>query len=438
MISSPCGPTSSRAGREGIGYLRVWLITVGEPLPVHGADDRPWRTGILASLLARRGHEVLWWTSNVDHFRKRYYSENEARFEGPCGEQIQLLAGRLYHRNVSMDRLVNHAQNAARFRALAPQLPRPDIILCSFPTIELSDAATQFARARKIPAILDVRDLWPDIFLDVLPRWTRPLGRLLLRPYFVKARRALASCEALFAVSEDYLTWSLEKAGRARSPDDAVFALGYPEVHSTQQDDAALDERLRSLGVGSGARLLTFVGTFGRTYDLKTVLEAARALQQRDSADHAFVFCGAGERESEWRRLAEGVRSVAFTGWLSSGELACLLARSAIGLAAYAQGAPQGIPNKLIEYLSAGLPVLCSLEGEARRLIEESGCGVHYAAGDSASLLRALARVANEETRAAMAHAAKNLFAARFLGAAVYGRAADHLEHLARSLRRHS
>jgi hypothetical protein len=55
--------------------MRVWLITVGEPLPLDGPGERMLRTGILAAFLAARGHEVVWWSSSFDHVRKRQRSD---------------------------------------------------------------------------------------------------------------------------------------------------------------------------------------------------------------------------------------------------------------------------------------------------------------------------------------------------------------------------
>ena len=38
--------------------MRVWLVTIGEPLPIDGTNERLCRTGILANMLVKRGHKV--------------------------------------------------------------------------------------------------------------------------------------------------------------------------------------------------------------------------------------------------------------------------------------------------------------------------------------------------------------------------------------------
>ncbi len=412
--------------------MRIWLTTVGEPLPVGAAADRLWRTGLLAEILAERGHEVLWWTSTVDHIRKKLFVKGEPRIHSRTGASIQFLEGRLYRRNVSISRLLNHIEIGRRFRELSRGEPRPDVILCSFPTIELSRECVQYARAAGVPVILDVRDLWPEIFLDLLPEFARGVGKIALRGIIQDATWALSSCDHLFAVSDRYLEWGLERAGRTRGAGDVVYPLAYRTTDWSIADEVSLTKRLRICGVAPQVPLATFAGTFGRTYDLGTVIDAARLIAQRGRLSVQFVLCGAGERERLWRAAAAEVPGVAFPGWLPAGELACLLSRSAIGLASYTTRAPQGIPNKVIEYLSAGIPVLCSLRGEARNLLESEGCGVFYEPNRAETLAAQVENLLAElDRRAAMGAAARDLFDRRFAAHRVYGAMASHLEVLA-------
>src|SRR5262249_61124298 len=75
------------------GAMKIWLITVGEPLPIESGQPRLLRTGILADLLARRGHQVTWWTSAFDHFRKRFHSPGNRAIEVRTGLSLRLLDG---------------------------------------------------------------------------------------------------------------------------------------------------------------------------------------------------------------------------------------------------------------------------------------------------------------------------------------------------------
>lgn len=398
-----------------------------------GSRDRLWRTGQLAQILALRGHEILWWTSTVDHFKKKVSVEGEPRVEVTDRISIQFLQGRLYTGNVSVRRFLNHRDIAKRFSELAESENRPDVVLCSFPTIELSREAVRYGKTNNVPVALDIRDLWPDIFLSVMRRGTRTLGKILLRHQFNDAERAIRESDALFAVSDGYLSWALKKAERSRTSSDAVFPLAHDAPKWTADDEQTLVTRLDKCDADLDKPLAVFVGSFGRTYDLDTVISAADILRQRGLCSAQFILCGAGERDGEWRSAAAGKTDIAFPGWLSAGELACLLAKSTIGLAAYADGAPQGIPNKVVEYLSAGLPVLCSLTGESRDILESEGCGAYYPAGAPGVLADAIETVILDRIgRERMIAASKDVFVRRFSADRVYADMAEQLEKLSR------
>lgn len=51
--------------------MNIWLIKVGEVLPLE-SDSRKMRTVLLAESLVERRHDVLWWTSAFDHFKKKW------------------------------------------------------------------------------------------------------------------------------------------------------------------------------------------------------------------------------------------------------------------------------------------------------------------------------------------------------------------------------
>ncbi|MGK2962835.1 MAG: glycosyltransferase family 4 protein [Gemmatimonadaceae bacterium] len=391
--------------------MRIWLIQIGEPLPIDGEAPRLLRTGIMASLLAERGHDVTWWCTTFNHWTKSHRFPIDTTLKPAPRYRLRLLHSPGYSRNVSIARIVDHRILARRFRREIEREATPDLILCSFPTIEMAEIATRFARKQGIPVIVDVRDVWPDAFLNFLPSTLKPLGRLLLRGMYRQARRALKQSDAIVAVSESYLQWGLHLAQRERSPADAVFPLGYQRANPSAGELQAAAKRLRNAGVDPDRTICWFIGTFGRTYDIATVIEVARRLQERNDHRAQFVLSGDGGRLEECRDLAAGVDNVVFTGWLNSTEIEWMMTAASIGLAAYVRDAPQSLPNKIFEYLSAGLPVVSSLGDEAARVLMANQCGVTYTPGDPDSLLRSLRPLLEDPALlAAMSSAAQRTF----------------------------
>jgi glycosyltransferase involved in cell wall biosynthesis len=410
--------------------MNVWLITVGEPLPLPGNESRLWRTGLLARELTARGHTVRWWTSTVNHFTKTLFRGASEAVPVDDRLTLEFLHGPLYTRNISWQRLRNHREIAAEFDRHSAELPRPDVVLCSFPTIELSAAAVRFARRTGVPVALDIRDLWPDEIEARFPRSLRWAAPLLLSGMEREARAAMGGADSLIGISRKYLDWGLAHAGRALRAADQVFAHGYPRTEPLPAAVQAGElERLRLLGVDPGKRIFWFAGTFVNSIDLATVIRCAATL--RDRADIQFVFCGSGEKDAEWRALAAGAPNVVFTGWAESVTLATMGAIAWAGLGAYKAGALMSLTNKLFEYMNHRLPILLSLDGEARALVEGNGAGLYYAAGDPDSLRQAVLRVADDPAlRADLAARSLALFDGAYSAEAVYRRYADHLESL--------
>lgn len=414
--------------------MNIWLVTVGEPLPLLGERCRLWRCGLLAKALSSRGHAVKWWTSTFDHIRKQPFPG--ARFSDGPGQTVldgvilQWLRGASYQRNISVWRLVNHAQIALQFRRLAmSEQTRPDVIVVSFPTIELSYVAHTLSRRWGCAVIVDIRDLWPDIFVDAVPSLMRPAARFLLWPYFAMTRALLKAADSVVAVSQRYLEWGIAAGRRDGQINDAVFPLGYESSEPDEDDRSIMRARI---AVRSGELIAVFAGSFGRTYDLATVIATARIFHECGETRIRFVLCGTGERAKEWALLANGLPNVMFTGLLSAGRLAAVFELSSVGLAAYAPFAPQGIPNKVIEYASAGLAIASSLEGESAELLDRSGCGFSYPAANPVALASSLGSIlSNPAALSQMQRRSRQLYESDFSAGSVFGKMADHVERIA-------
>ena len=196
------------------------MVTVGEPLPsVDAGNPRLLRTGVLAERLAGRGHEVDWWTSTFDHYRKRQRSPMDASYLWR-GINIRMLKSVGYRRNVSPRRFVEHFQIARKFALQVRRGPRPDVILASLPTLELAVACVRFGREAGVPVLVDVRDLWPDAIIDLAPPSLRPLAGAMLWWMDSAAEEALRDCTGIIGVSlSSSVSASFSKARRlATSP----------------------------------------------------------------------------------------------------------------------------------------------------------------------------------------------------------------------------
>lgn len=408
----------------------VWLVTVGEPLPIDAGTPRLLRAGILADLLAEKGHVVHWWSSSFDHQLKKQRSQGYERVMYRSNATLHLLPGRSYAKNVSLARVRNHRDNAAAFTLHAAQCDeRPDVILCSYPTAELCEAAIAYGAARSIPVVVDVRDLWPDIFEELLPQLLRPLARPLLLPMRRLSRRVFERATAITGVTAEFVAWGVQRGQRPPSEEDCAFAMAYVERPPAPAALALARARWREMGVAETDLNFVFFGTIGRQFDLSTVIAAAREISDRRVR---FVICGIGDRLDTYRAQAAGCDKIIFPGWIDSAMIRSLMSMSVAGLAPYhlSDNFNSNIPNKIIEYLAGSLPIVTTLSGVPEAMLLAHDCGLGYGHKNVSELRDAVNLLVTDPARQRnMAANAFALYQERFAASRVYG---DMINYLAR------
>lgn len=410
--------------------MKVWLIQTGEPLPFL-SGVRKMRTALLADELCRRGHQVTWWASSFNHQTKQSLCRDDAVKEIAPNYQVRMPYVFPYQRNFSLRRLMHYKALAKKMHGMAQACDPPDLILASLPDYDTAHAAYRLGRELGVPLVVDIRDPWPDSFTDRMPGPARGAARLLLRRDRAKVARTLAGARALLAMSQGMMDWGLARAGRPASNWDRIIHLGYPRPRPQERQEAA-PELLSLLAKLRGKTVFSFVGIFGKTYDLELVVEAARRLPAEVASRVAIVLAGDGQKASYLRKQALALPMVHFTGWLDSAGLQALLSASDVGLATFSIDDSGLLPNKIFEYLAYGLPLLASSSRDIQSLIDRHAIGLSYPVGDVEGLVSQVSRFTDTPGLISqMSGNAKKAFAAHFEAERVYKGYADHLELIA-------
>lgn len=364
--------------------MKVWLVQRSEPTPHDNAgDQRIMRMGILAQMLARAGHQVVWWTSTFDHHNRRHRYKKDMRLPVEAGYDIQYLHGCGYSRNISVARIMDNILVARRFSVLMEQeSERPDVIVASIPTAELCLSAVKYARKHGVPVLLDVRDLWPDVFLDLVPNALKPAVHLLSVSMRRKLKSACMGATGIIGLTDAFVDWGVVHAGRSRHDYDRVFPMGYLERKrpATYMDEGR--QFWHDFGVGNIRNELNvvFVGTLGTGFDFAPIIQAANLLKQKQLSIK-FIICGSGENEHTIKTQAKGLDNVLFPGWVNADQIRALLELADVGLAPYIYRKDflNSNPNKAAEYLSGGLVIALSLgKGALHDLLSQYECGFSY------------------------------------------------------------
>jgi glycosyltransferase involved in cell wall biosynthesis len=408
--------------------MNVWLLHIGEDLPSDGGG-RQFRYGYLAQALAARGHEVVRWAPTFRHTTKTQRHDDHYWEPVAPGYNVQYVHAPGYRRHVGFARLRTYRQLAVGFRRLAPTLAPPDVIVAAIPSLEWAEAAIEFGHRSGVPVVVDVRDPWPDVFLNAVhPSLQTPL-RFALAGYFRQAQQICRAASGLTAVSQTYLDWALSLGRRKQAESDGVFPIGFEPPAQSSLTSAEEEALFASLGIDTRKTLCTFAGQFERSSDLWAVVEGARYLQVLGRDDLQIILCGSGRYEQGLRRRAQALSNVTFTGWLNGADLCTVMCRSAVGLATYAADATQTLPNKPFEYMACGMALVSSLPGELRELIAQQGCGINYDAGNGRAFADAVQSLVDDPAELAASRArARDLWQNRFQTGLIYPQMVDFLE----------
>lgn len=419
--------------------LTIWLLQTGEPLHIDAGNPRPMRAMNLANALVAAGHKVVLWSSSFYHQEKRHRVQGSERITVSPALEIRLIASPGYQRNIGPGRLWDHAVLGRNLsKELNKETVVPHVAFIGYPPIETAAVMTRWLAARHVPCMVDVKDQWPSIFIDALPAPLRPFGRIALAPYFYYGRRAMRDATALSAMADGFLQWAAGFAGRSVSYLDQVVPLTTPtgEVSPAELEDAGRWWDQQGIKA-DGTQRIIFVGSHSPAFDIDPVCEAVNLMARAGSACQ-FVFCGDGARSSAWREKMTGLTNVYFPGWIDHAKIEALALRSSAALAPYhnSEDFVMSIPNKVIDSLALGLPVLSPLRGEVKHLISDSGIGMSYGAETGKTLTQCIEElVTTLGLRDELSGNALQLFQERFSFETVYGGLVRHLEMLARSRR---
>ena len=295
-----------------------------------------------------------------------------------------------------------------RFAAAATRLAlgsRWDLVIASSTPLTVAVPALLARRLRGTPFLFEIRDPWPE-----LPRAMAaapPLALAAMEPLATAACRQAAGVVALSeGMADTALARGADPARVSVVPNGCDLDLFGPQVAPWRPD-----------GVTAWEMLAVYAGAHGRANGLDQLLDAAEVLRRRGERRVRVLLVGEGSEKPRLRAAARarGLANVSFLDGLPKTRLAALLAGAQVGmqcLAPVPEFAEWTAPNKLMDYLAGGLPVVANLSGRAARLLAEGDghgpCGIATPPGDAAGLADALVWMAdNPALRDAMGRAGR-------------------------------
>ena len=407
--------------------MKIWIVNPYGTLPSEGW--REYRSFLLAKTLAKRGHKVTCWISDFEHRSKSYRICGELNDPLlPEGVRVIAVHSSAYSQNISLKRIfyeINFGRNWAR---AAENESTPDVIVLGDPALFFGSPVAKYAKHNGSKLVLDVIDLWPELFTVALPKFLQPLGSLIFHPMVLKRKKLANACNALVAVSQDYLN-VINLTVRNKLP-SLVAYLGIA-VHQqrAQPINTPLNKKLNSFKE-SFSMLVVYAGTLGDAYDMNSLLEAVRRTNTQ-GLSIGFVVAGDGPRKMDLIAAANQYsKNLLFLGQVPSEDLTTLYAAADVGLMTYVPGSTVAMPVKFFDYLAGGLAIISSLGRDVAECIEQYKVGMTYQAANVDDLMNALVFLQSHPLELAKIKANSHCLADTYDSALQYEKYSDFLECL--------
>ncbi|MBI3279632.1 MAG: glycosyltransferase family 4 protein [Acidobacteria bacterium] len=373
----------------------IWLVNPYGPLP--GEKWREYRFATLGRILAGAGCDVTWWTAGFSHHFKVHRSrEWMDSLVGP-NFHVRLVPTPGYRRHVGLGRLLFEFVFACRLERGARHARRPDFIIASDTPQVSAFVAARLCRRFGAMLIVDVMDLWPELFDLAIPRPLRSAARPLFWPWRALRRSVRRRAHAITALCPSYLRHALREA---RGGIESRVIYNGIDVGGFRAQGTAAQSRVEDLfGRSKAPREIwaVFAGTVGNNYDVDCLASAAKIVEQDQPLIRIWI-AGDGPLCPRLREAGKsGSGNLQLLGRLDHQSLASLYRHCDVGLCTYARDSNVEMPDKAYDYLAAGLPIITSLRGDLREVIESKGVGLSYEPGNAQSLAAALRTVARDE-----------------------------------------
>ena len=248
------------------------------------------------------------------------------------------------------------------------------------------------SRMKRVPFLLEIRDIWPESIQAVGAfnnRW------LLGGPFETLERWMYKAADHIVAVGQGYRDNILSKVDVQDRT--SVITNGVDLTHFTPSDadsNPKQDDPRRPF-------VCSYIGTIGMAHGLEVVVKAARILQQGGRNDIHFQLVGDGANRA---RLEEEARQhavsdmIQFTGRLPKTEIPRILADSDACLI-HLKGCDlfeTVIPSKIFETMAMQRPIIMGVKGEAARIVEEANAGLTMEPDCPESLVQAVTAMADD------------------------------------------
>lgn len=345
----------------------------------------------IGDFLSDAGYQVDLITTTFQHWEKAQ-RDIDAITKEDYKFRLKFIYEPGYRKNIDLRRVRSHAIAAKNLTRLLQEEGDYDLIYCEIPPNDVALAAAEYAKEKGIPFVPDVNDLWPEAMRMVLDI---PLvSDILFYPLLRDAEKVYSLVSGIIGTSDEYRDRPLKKQN-LDVPKKTVYV-----GNEIAEFDRGVEKYGPEISKPEGEFWVSYAGTIGTSYDIRTMVLAAKELLDRGMGQIKIKILGGGPLKEELEKLSrdQGCANVEFVGYVPYPKMAAYLAKSDILVNSFVKKAPQSIVTKIGDYLAAGKPMINTcMSPEFRQKVEHDGFGINILPEDVKILADGIVRLYEDE-----------------------------------------
>ena len=272
-------------------------------------------------------------------------------------------------------------------------IKKPNIVLISSPPLFYAFSTGLVCFLRRIPFILEVRDLWPTSLIELGAIKNRLIKNLM----FLMEKFLYHRSDKTIVLTKGIKNYLL-KIG---IPDKKIAFIHCGVNFIKMYPDFNAGMTIRNQYSWDNKRVVMYFGALGEANNIDVIIRAAENL--KFNKDIIFVLIGDGIRKEKIIQDVANLKleNVLILPALSKNEGrkflsaadACIVTLKDLDIF---KGA---IPTKLIDYMACARPVLCGVRGEAEEIVHNSHCGYVFNPNDEKQLVYYLLKILRNDKK---------------------------------------
>ena len=350
------------------------------------------RVSALCERWVKAGHDVTVVTCppNVPNGIVYDGYENKRTSEVINGVKVERVKLYIAANKGAVKRMFNFTSYFLKALFAALKLPKPDVVIATSPQIFCGYVGVWYKRLRRVPLVIEIRDIWPESMGAVgakIPWFAYWSLQLIEKAMYRK-------CDRLVTVGQGYFDRLAEK-GVPKEKMSIVMNGTDLAVYSPRETNTEL---LKKYGL-EGKFVVSYIGTVGMACGLEVVFAAAKYFnaEAHNRKEVVFVIVGDGacraKLEEETKKT--GLSNIVFTGrqpkssmpdWVSSSDASLVHLKKTELFTTV-------MPSKIFESAGCKRPIIMGVDGYAKKLVMDAEAGLDMKPESAESLVECVKKL---------------------------------------------